>query len=403
MNEELENKYASLLVNRCLDLSKSNSLFINYFSDNKSLVEKIVKLAKNKKIDDIYLAEDDIYEKHKHLEQPLDKIKDDKYFDSKIWDVYAKKNSAFLILSTEFPGFFDDINPQNISVASLKSRTTKPLYKKLQLTNDISWCIAVMPNKIWAKVKFPELNEDEAYNKLFNLMMDATMVTKKNPIKEWNKLLSSQIKIVKKLNKLEIKELHYKNNLGTDLVIGLPDKALWQCAGYGDNLIVNMPTYELFTSPDYRYTNGIVYASKPLMYGGALIDKFWLKFKDGKVVDFDALVGKEVLKGIIESDENSCFLGEVALVSKDTAIAKMNFVFGETCLDENASCHLALGDSFPECIVNGFDMNSDERHKKGLNQSSNHVDFMIGTNDLNIIAKTKNKDKQIFKDGKFNI
>lgn len=403
MNEELENKYASLLVNRCLDLSRSNSLFINYYSDNKSLVEKITELAKNKGITDIYLAEDSIYEKHKHLEQTIEQIKKDKYFDSKIWDAYAKKKSAFLMLSTEFPEFFDDINPQNISAASLKIRTTKPLYKKLQLTNDISWCIAVMPNKIWAKAKFPELDEDEAYNKLFNLMMEATMVTKKDPIKEWNNLLKKQAKIVSKLNKLEIKELHYKNKLGTDLIIGLPEKALWQCAGYGDNLIVNMPTYELFTSPDYRYTNGIVYASKPLMYGGALIDKFWIKFKDGKVVDFDAKVGKEILKGIIESDNTSCFLGEVALVSKDTAIAKMNFVFGETCLDENASCHLALGDSFPECIVDGFNMSNDERHKKGLNQSSNHVDFMIGTNDLNITAKTKKGEKLIFKDGKFNI
>ena len=164
-----------------------------------------------------------------------------------------------------------------------------------------------------------------------------------------------------------------------------------------------MPTYEVFTSPDYRYTSGIVYASKPLMYGGALIDKFWLKFKDGKVVDYDAYVGKEILKGIIESDDYSCFLGECALVSKNSGVAKTNFVFGETCLDENASCHIALGDAFPECIEGGFEETRESLRTKGLNHSTNHVDFMIGTDDLNITAMTKNGEKLIFKDGDFNI
>ena len=197
--------------------------------------------------------------------------------------------------------------------------------------------------------------------------------------------------------------MHYTNKLGTDLFVGLPQKVIWQCAGYGDNSIVNMPTYEVFTSPDYRYTSGIVYASKPLMYGGVLIDKFWLKFKDGQVVDYDAKVGKEILKVIIESDKYSCFLGECALVSKNSGVAKTNFVFGETCLDENASCHIALGDAFPECIECGLEENRESLRTKGLNHSTNHVDLMIGTSDLNITAMTKNGEKLIFKDGDFNI
>ena len=404
MIEELENKYVDLLINRCLSFKKSNSLFINYYSDNDAFVEKLVNAAKSRGIEDIYLDRNDKEERHQKLLQSVEKINNDNYFDDSIWDEYAKKDAAFLMLSTEFPGYFSDVPAENMTAASLKSRTSKPIYKLKQLTNDISWCIAVIPNKIWAKEKFPNLSEEDAYNEYFKLMCQCTMVDKDNPIEEWNKFLDRQRMLVSKLNELQITKMHYTNSLGTDLVIGLSSDALWQCAGYeGEDVIVNMPTYEVFTSPDYRLTEGIVYASKPLMYGGALVDKFWVKFKDGKVIDYDAKVGKEILKGIIESDDYSCFLGECALVSKNSGVAKTNFVFGETCLDENASCHIALGDAFPECIEGGFEETRESLRTKGLNHSTNHVDFMIGTDDLNITAMTKNGEKLIFKDGDFNI
>ncbi len=404
MIEELENKYVDLLINRCLSFKKSNSLFINYYSDNDAFVEKLVNAAKSRGIEDIYLDRNDKEERHQKLLQSVEDINNDDYFDDAIWDEYAKKDAAFLMLSTEFPGYFADIPSENMTAASLKTRTSKPLYKLKQLTNEISWCIAVIPNKIWAKEKFPDLSEEDAYNEYFKLMCHCTMVDKENPIEEWNKFLDRQRNLVKTLNDLQITKMHYTNSLGTDLVIGLSKDALWQCAGYeGEDVIVNMPTYEVFTSPDYRLTEGIVYASKPLMYGGALVDKFWVKFKNGKVVDYDANVGKEILKGIIESDEYSCFLGECALVDKNTAIAQTNFVYGETCLDENASCHIALGDAFPECLKGAEEESIEERRSRGLNHSENHVDFMIGTDDLNIVAETKNGEMLIFKNGEFNL
>ena len=404
MIEELENKYVDLLINRCLSFKKGNSLFINFYSDNDAFVEKLVNAAKSRGIDDIYLDRNDKEERHQKLLQSVEEINNDDYFDDAIWDEYAKKDAAFLMLSTEFPGYFADIPSENMTAASLKIRTSKPLYKLKQLTNEISWCIAVIPNKIWAKEKFPDLSEEDAYNEYFKLMCHCTMVDREDPIKEWDKFLDRQRSLVKALNDLKITKMHYTNSLGTDLVIGLSPDALWQCAGYeGEDVIVNMPTYEVFTSPDYRLTEGIVYASKPLMYGGALVDKFWVKFKNGKVVDYDAEVGKEILKGIIESDEYSCFLGECALVDKNTAIAQTNFVYGETCLDENASCHIALGDAFPECLKGAEDESVDERRERGLNHSDNHVDFMIATDDLNIVAETKNGEMLIFKNGEFNL
>ena len=404
MIEELENKYIDLLIDRCLSFKRGKSLFINYFDDNEKFVEKLVTKAKSKGIDDIYLDRHNKEERHQKLLQSVEEIKNDDYFDASIWDEYAKKDAAFLMLSTEFPGYFADIPSENMTAASLKTRTSKPLYKLKQLTNEISWCIAVIPNKIWAKEKFPDLSDEDAYNEYFKLMCHCTMVDRENPIEEWDKFLDRQRSLVKALNDLQITKMHYTNSLGTDLVIGLSPGALWQCAGYeGEDIIVNMPTYEVFTSPDYRLTEGIVYASKPLMYGGALVDKFWVKFKDGKVIDYDAEVGKEILKGIIESDEYSCFLGECALVDKNTAIAETNFVYGETCLDENASCHIALGDAFPECLKGAEEESIDERRDRGLNHSDNHVDFMIGTDDLNIVAETKDGEMLIFKNGEFNL
>ena len=164
-----------------------------------------------------------------------------------------------------------------------------------------------------------------------------------------------------------------------------------------------MPSYEVFTSPIYNKTNGIVYSSKPLFYNDACIDSFWIKFKDGKVIDFDAKVGKEVLEEIINSDEYSCYLGEAALVEAGSPIDAMNINFGTTLIDENASCHLALGAGFSECIQNGTLMDEKELFSHGINVSRQHVDFMMGTDDLNIIGTTHDgKEIKIFENGKFS-
>lgn len=400
----MEEKYINLLINRCLKLEKNGALFINYIKELKPFVEKLTLKVKEKGINDIYLKEIDSKEKHDILKKStIEEIKNNPYFNNSVWDEYAKKNAAFLMIDSVIPHLYDDISEEKIALMQSISQMTKPIYRRKQLNNEISWCIAVMPNKMWAKDRFPYLSEKDAYNKLFELMMHATMVDKENPILEWNNFLENQKRIANKLNDLKIKKLHYKNSLGTDLEISLSEKAIWECAGYEENMIVNMPTYEIFTSPDKRYTNGIVYSTMPLTYNDYVIDNFWLKFENGKVIDYGASVGKEILKGIINGDDGAKFLGECALVSKNSAIAKLDFVFGETCLDENASCHLALGEGFKDCIDKGLEMSDESLDELGLNKSNNHVDFMIGTKDLDIWAETEQGLVQIFKDGEYNI
>ena len=206
---------------------------------------------------------------------------------------------------------------------------------------------------------------------------------------------------------MKIKTLHYQNSLGTDLTIGLSESAIW-CNGTsiinGHEPIVNIPTEESFTTPNKFKTNGIVYTSLPLIHSGITINDIRLEFKNGKVINYDASSGKEELKNILEFDSESNMLGECALVDKNTKIALSNVLFYETLFDENASCHIALGNGFKECLYNGENLNKDELEKLGYNKSKNHVDIMIGTKDLNITATTyDNKEILIFKDGSFNI
>ena len=209
-------------------------------------------------------------------------------------------------------------------------------------------------------------------------------------------------KIIKYLNSLNLRKLYYKNSLGTNLTIYLPEDYTFESAKDND-VIVNMPSYEIFASPIYNKTEGIVYSSMPLCYGGSVIDGFWLRFKEGKVVEYDAKSGKELLKSIIENDSNSAYLGECALVENDSPISNMNLVFGTTLLDENASCHLALGSGFCECLKNGINYSEKELLEKGINVSKIHVDFMIGTKDLSITGVTlDNKEVSIFENGNFS-
>lgn len=401
---EQEEKYIDLLLKGCLNFNQSKSLFIHYDVIIKPFVEKIIKKAQLMGISDIGLDEKDINITHEKLKNTTkEEIEKDAYFHRSNWDIYANKGASFLLLVTEFPHFMDDINPTLIAQAALTNINTSPLYKKLQLSYKIPWCIAAFPNEYWAKSIYAE--DDLAYNKLFNAIMKMCMVDTKDPIASWEEHLAIATERSTKLNNLKIKKLHYTNSLGTDLTIELPNNYYFQSAANADNgkMLVNMPSYEIFTSPDYRKTEGIVYSSKPLIYNGSLIDDFYLIFKEGKVIDYNAKIGKEILKQIIETDEQSCYLGEVALVNYNSPISNTGLVFGTTLIDENASCHLALGEGFPDAIENGLKLTKEELIKRGINQSKQHVDFMIGTEDLQIEAENNDGQIIIFKEGNFDI
>lgn len=396
--QEIKRKYIELLLKKCLNFDKSKSLFIDYERINKDFVDELVLYAKGMGITDIYLNECDIEKRRDILNSiSIEEIDNHPYFDNSIWDEYAKKDASFLILATEIPGVMDSVDSEKIARAGYIERKTKPLYKKKQLDYVIPWCIAALPNEYWAKDIF---KEDNTLDRFWEVLGKICMLDTNDPILSWNKHIQEKNERCKKLNDLKIKLLHYKNSLGTDLTLELPYNSCFN--GSAKNGIVNMPGYEIFNSPDYRKTNGIVYSSRPLVYNGALIDEFWIRFKDGKAIDCGAQVGEDVLKNIINSDSNSCYLGECALVENDSPISNTNLVFGTTLIDENASCHLALGAGFKKCIVDGIFLSDEELLELGINVSTIHVDFMIGTPDLEITATTYDNQKvKIFENGNF--
>lgn len=394
---KVEEKYIELILKRCLKVSSKTPLFVNYNKINAKFVKKLTSIAEDLGVSDIYLDEQDQEHIHDILENSsLKELEKCQEFNCAKWDEYAKKDAAFLMLESEIPGLMDNIDPDKIAKSASLKRTTKPIYKEKQLKSEIPWCIACVPNKKWAQKLFPDSND--ALKDFWDCLAKICMFDKEDPIAEWDNFLDKQREMADKLNNLQISKLYYKNDLGTDLTIELCEKALWQNASSGE-WIVNIPSYETFTTPDYRKTNGVVYSSKPLIYNGQTIDKFWVEFKDGKVVNYDAEVGKDTLKGVIESDDYSCYLGEVALVDYDSPISNTNIVFGTTLIDENASCHIALGSGFLECLENGNDLKDDELEDLGFNKSKNHVDFMIGTEDLTIEADTKEGHITIMENG----
>lgn len=393
----MEEKYIELLLKRCLQVSKKTPLFISFKKINRDFVDKVVIYAKEIGVSDIYLDEEDSNYIHEFLKSAsIDEISKSAFFNCKIWDEYAEKNAAFLMIDSEIPKLMNDIDAEKLAKASYMKRTTKPVYIEKQLNSEIAWCIACVPNEYWAKDIFP--NSKDSVKDFWKVLSKICMFDKGNPIERWNELLNKQSKMQEKLNKLKISKLYFKNSLGTDLEIELSDKALWESASSG-KWIVNLPSYEIFTAPNYKKTKGIVYSSRPLIYNGKVIDNFYIKFENGKVVDYNAKKGKNVLKGIIESDKYSSYLGEVALVNYNSPISNTNLVFKSTLIDENASCHLAFGSGYLECIEGYKNMDKKELEKIGLNSSKNHVDFMIGSEDLKVEADTKDGRITIMENG----
>ena len=398
MNKNFE-KYANLLIKKCLNIKENQPLLITAPIECIEFVRIIARTSYEYGVKDIYFDFTDEILKHDTLKYlTKENLKNNRLFNKKIYDEYAKKGAAFLMLYGDNPDGLKDINDDFITESAKISRNSRPIYKKLQLNNEIPWCIASVATKEWAKKVLP--NSNDPLNDLWGLIFKMTLVNKNDPIREWDNKIKNNKEIVKKLNNLKITTLHYKNKLGTNFSIGFNDNIWCGAAAITKDkreIIVNMPTEEVFTSPNKFTANGIVYASMPLVYNSSIINDFWIEFKNGKVINYDAKKGKEVLKSIIEI-KNGNYLGEVALVDKNSPIAKSNILFYETLYDENASCHLALGEAFTECIKTNKTLK-----EIGFNESKAHVDFMIGTPDLEIIADTKDGKVTIMKNGKFVI
>lgn len=333
----------------------------------------------------------------------------DEYPDwaKEFYNGYARKDAAFLSIYAEDPELMKDVDPSRMIRSQKAASTAIKEYRDRLMSNRNVWCIASIPTVAWARKVFSNANSDEeAVELLWDAIFKAIRVDQDDPVSAWEEHLTNLKKRMKFLNDHNFKYLRVKNSLGTDLEIELPEGHIWlggsEYTPNGIEFIANMPTEEVFTLPKKTGVNGIVYASKPLNFNGKLIDEFYLKLENGKIVDFDAKVGLDTLKELINTDEGSHYLGEVALVSYNSPISLSGILFYNTLFDENASCHLAIGRAYPSCIKNGENMSDEELEQHGVNNSIVHEDFMFGTPDLEIIGVTRDgKEVKVFEKGNF--
>ena len=399
-------KYARLLLERGLCIKKNQPLVVNAPIESIDFIRVLTEVACKLGINDIYYDWYDEELKHSELQYFKEEdIKNSHFWNKSIHDEYAKKDAAFLFLTSSNPDIMKDIDPSKLKIAAEESLYTRQLYREMQSNNEIDWCIASVATTDWGKLLFPKSNTPK--EDLWNTIFDICLINEEDPLNAWNIKMKKNKEMCEKLNNLNIKSMHYENSLGTDLTIELSNGAIW-CGGSSkiknDEPVVNIPTEEVFTTPNKFKTNGKVYTSLPLIHSGIMIKDICLEFKDGKVINYTATSGVEELKNILETDNESNMLGECALVDKFSKIAQSNILFYETLFDENAACHIALGRGFKECIPNGNELKDSELENIGYDKSKNHVDIMIGTNDLNITATTYDgKEILIFKDGSFNI
>ena len=274
------------------------------------------------------------------------------------------------------------------------------------MENGIRWCVVSVPTLAWAKKVFknsanPEQDLSVAIQKCMRL-------DEENPVLAWDLHVKNLDQRARYLNENDFEYLIFKNSIGTNVKIYLADNHVWTSAKEkakdGIEFIANMPTEEIFTAPHKLKTTGVIKSSMPLSYNGNLIEDFYITLKNGKITDYGAKVGYNVLKDLISTDKGTFRLGEIALIPKSSPIAKLKTLFYNTLFDENASSHVAIGKAYPTTVKNGDKLSKKELSKLGVNDSIEHVDFMIGTNDLDVVGVKKNGVRvQLFTDGDWAI
>ena len=267
--------------------------------------------------------------------------------------------------------------------------------------NQLRWCVCSMPNPDWAKEVFPNLSAEDGCEKLWEEILDCCYMNREGG---WSKHVQEVHAMRDRLNALKLTSMHFTSGIGTDLTVKLIPGAIFQGGAEEDpngvQFCANIPSEELFTSPDRLGTEGVVAASMPLLRAGELIQGIKIRFEKGRAVEAHADSGEESLLHMLETDENAHYLGETALVTTDSPIWKKGHLFYNTLFDENAACHLALGTGFPSVVEGNH--TEEELLKMGINQSIIHCDFMFGTEDLECIGTCQDGSRvTVMKNGRF--
>lgn len=407
MDNMLLEKYADLVVKTGVNIQQGQTLVIISPIECAEFARVMGEKAYQAGARDVVISyKDELFSKIRFLQAPEEVFEEFPAWQKEFYLSYVKQGAAFVSIAASDPEILKDVNPERVAKVQKASSIALQEYRERLMSNKNCWCVVSIPTKSWAKKVFPNLGIEQAMEALWQAIFKAVRVDQENPVAAWSQHTNNLKKSADFLNSQQFKLLRYKNSLGTDFEIELPADHIWlggaEHTTEGIEFVANMPTEEVFTLPKKHGANGKVVSSMPLNYNGNLIENFSLTFKEGKVVAFTAEQGYEVLKKLIETDEGSCYLGEVALVPYDSPISNAKILYFNTLFDENASCHLAIGKAYPICIKNGENLSKEELEQLEVNDSLTHVDFMIGTPDLEIIGVTMDgREIPVFTQGNF--
>ncbi|MCH7323222.1 aminopeptidase [Solibacillus sp. MA9] len=391
MNSNFERNlanYAELAVKIGVNIQPNQYLYIAASIEAAPFVQKVTKIAYENGAKQVFVDyTDDIIARTRY-----ELAQEDSFDFFPPWKVQerewlAEQGAAFMSIVSQSPDLLSGIDSNKIASAQKAAGMALNKYRQYVQADKISWTVIAAPSEQWASKVFPDLPKEKQVDALWDAIFKATRSDLENPVKAWAIHNDNLHEKVDYLNEKNYAKLHYTAP-GTDLTIELPKGHLWCGAGSvnekGDEFMANMPTEEVFTVPHKDGVNGYVSSTKPLSYGGNIIDNFKITFENGRIVNVEAEQGEEVLKNLVATDEGSHYLGEVALVPFQSPISQSNILFYNTLFDENASNHLAIGSAYAFCLEGGKTMSREDLLANGLNQSITHVDFMIGSDKMNI-------------------
>lgn len=386
--QEKMEQYAELTVYVGLNVQKGQILLINTTTDTVEFTRLVVKKAYEAGAKRVQVN----YADPVHTRDHYELAPDEAFNEYPEWSVAQRDEvietgGSFLWIDAEDPDLLTGIPAKRLSDSQKSAGKALENYRQAVGSDKIAWSIIAIPSKKWAEKVFPELENEQQVEALWDAIFKTVRIGEGDAVQKWKEHIEYLEARAEQLNKKRFAKLQYKAP-GTDLTISLPEKHIWLTGAaktpQGNSFIANMPTEEVYTVPMKYGVEGYVRNTKPLVYQGNIIDDFTLTFEKGKIAKAEAGVGQELLNEMIGSDEGAAYLGEVALVPHESPISDANILFYNTLFDENASNHLAIGDSYPTCCEGARDLERAQLESIGLNTSIVHEDFMIGSSEMDI-------------------
>ncbi|WP_419871711.1 aminopeptidase [Candidatus Pristimantibacillus sp. PTI5] len=401
-------KYAALAVKVGVNVQQGQTVVVMAPITAAPLVRLIASKAYEAGAKNVHVEyNDEELSLIKYKKAPDEAFSEYPMFRAKAWEDFVEQGAAFITIYSPNPDLLNDVDPNRVAAASKAASTALSGYRSSLMNHTNAWSLLSYATPGWAAKVFPESSPEDAVQKLWERIIDATRIGLEDPIGAWKEHNAKLLQMVDVLNNKRYKQLQYEAP-GTSLTVELPEGHIWlggsKANAKGIFFNPNMPTEEVFTMPNKDGVNGTVRSTKPLNYNGQVINGFSLTFKDGKVIEHSAEQGYEALTHLLNTDDGARHLGEVALVPHDSPISNSNVTFFNTLYDENASCHLALGQAYPVNLKGGTKMSPEELLAHGANRSLTHEDFMIGSPDMNIDGVTQDgKREPIFRNGNWAI